>query len=86
MLWGYEYGLHALSRDGLVAEPRRGNMSGSDLSSSASSECSPTKGDSGVDVRDVDEVDSLRSEFPHSLKVLEPNCNIRFLQTVIRDK
>lgn len=60
-------------------------MSGSDLSSQ-SSECSPTKGDSGVDIRDVDDLDSLRSEFPRSLKVLEPNCNIRYLQTVIRDK
>ena len=65
--------------------PGQTTMSGSDLSS-PSSECSPTKGDSGVDIRDLDDLDSLRSEFPHSLKVLEPNCNIRYLQTVIRDK
>lgn len=63
----------------------RGKMSGSDLSS-ASSECSPAKGDSGVDIRDVDDIETLRSEFPRCLKVMEPNCNIRYLQTVIRDK
>ena len=60
-------------------------MSASDLSS-GSSECLPDKGDSGLDLRDLDEVGIIRSEFPHSLKVMEPNCNIRYLQTVIRDR
>jgi uracil phosphoribosyltransferase len=52
-----------------------------------SNESSPCKdADSGLDLRDVDDVEKLKSEFESHLKILEANDNVKALLTVIRDK
>ena len=60
------------------------SVSGSTVSSAGSSPCKEV--DSGLDLRDVDNGEQLKTEFQSNLRIMEANDNIRALLTAVRDK